>query len=89
MSHSSEDLLKQALDKVSQEVRVGGVYVHYKDPTKMYEVLALAISESDEAVEIVYNALYGKHLVFTRPMSSWCDDIEVNGAVTKRFVLAK
>ncbi len=87
MSHSSEEILKQSLDEASQDVLVGGIYAHYKDPTKTYEVRMLAVSELDESIEVVYRALYGMRLTFTRSLNSWCDEVEANGSPAKRFTL--
>ncbi len=46
-------------------VMVGKTYRHFKG--KDYKVLLIAIdSETNEEV-VVYEALYGKHLIWTRP----------------------
>lgn len=46
-------------------VIVGKTYKHFKG--KLYKVLCIATdSETNEEV-VVYEALYGKHLIWTRP----------------------
>ena len=53
--------------------------MHYKDPTKKYEVTDLAIIEATEEVAIVYRALYGDELTFIRPLASWLYTVETGG----------
>ena len=46
-------------------IEVGKIYKHFKG--KLYKVLCIATdSETNEEV-VVYEALYGKHLIWTRP----------------------
>jgi hypothetical protein len=87
--HSSEEALNQKLIDAEGDIIVGGVYAHYKDATKTYEVLLLSIAESDETPQVVYKALYGKGLTFVRSLSSWNDNIEINGRQVKRFTLVE
>ncbi len=67
------------------DITVGGIYAHYKDASKTYEVRMLSIAESDEALQVVYTARYGKRLTFVRPFKSWMEDVEVEGQNVKRF----
>lgn len=64
---------------------IGGIYAHYKDATKTYEVQLLSIAEADETLQVVYRALYGRRLSFVRPLDSWNQDVEVDGQSVKRF----
>jgi hypothetical protein len=83
--HSSEEFLSKKLIDAKDDIVVGGIYAHYKDVTKTYEVCLLSIAESDEALQVVYKARYGKQLTFVRPLASWVEDVEVDGQRVKRF----
>jgi hypothetical protein len=83
--HSPEEQLSRALKDASRLIVAGQLYRHYKSPEMVYKVIHLAIMEADEQVAVVYEAQYGDHLTFVRPIDSWLDDIEVNGLRIKRF----
>lgn len=53
---------------------IGRTYKHFKG--KKYKVLCIAIdSETNEEV-VVYEALYGKHLIWTRPYNMFCSKVD-------------
>lgn len=83
--HSPEESLIQKLIDAKDDITIGAVYAHYKDPSKTYEVQLLSIAESDETLQVVYRALYGKRLSFVRPLASWNEDVEYDGQSVKRF----
>ena len=52
-----------------------GLYRHYKGP--QYRVFGVARhSESEEEV-VVYQALYGEFGLWVRPLSMFCEEVEV------------
>ncbi len=73
MAHKSQEKLAAALAQAAAQVTIGGLYRHYKDPAKTYEVIGLAIQECDDAVVVLYRATYGEHIMFTRPLDSWLE----------------
>lgn len=79
----SEDELVQLLNDARQMVRVGATYRHYKGND--YRVVDLAILTEGDGVGVIYKALYGEHIVFVRPLQSWCEDAEHDGKVVTRF----
>ena len=55
-------------------VMIGKVYRHFKG--KEYKVLLIATdSETNEEV-VVYEALYGRHLIWTRPMDMFLSEVD-------------
>lgn len=78
-----EDELEQKLDEARALVSVGSEYRHYKGGH--YIVIDLAITESDNSVCVIYRALYGRGLMFTRPVSSWTEEVKTSDGVMKRF----
>lgn len=84
MSHTSELELKQKIKQV--DIDAGDVYHHYKDSTKLYKVLHVALDEATEHVMVVYQALYGEGLVWVRNLESFQSDVKYNGETIKRFV---
>ena len=65
-----------------------GIYQHYKGPK--YEVLGTAIHTETREVLVIYKALYeltddpGTDF-FTRGLDMFTEEIEVDGAMVKRF----
>ena len=60
-----------------------GEYRHYKGPH--YRVLFTAEhSETNEQL-VVYQALYGERGYWVRPLSMFCEQVEVAGSSVPRF----
>ena len=83
--HKSQKVLLEDLKTAAKQVVVGGEYYHYKNPENRYKVLQLAITEADETVCVIYQALYGEMLTFVRPLKSWLDKVEWQGKTVNRF----
>jgi len=81
-----EAVLGKRLGEAAQQVQVGAVYMHYKG--KRYQVTGLAIQEADDQVCVIYQALYGQQLTFTRPLSNWIQTVEQDGKQAPRFAKA-
>lgn len=79
----SQAQLVQRLAEAGQKVTVGARYEHYKNQT--YKVLALALREEDNEPCVVYQAEYGAHITFTRPVKSWLETVDVDGTKVERF----
>lgn len=67
------------------EIKIGGVYRHYKGNN--YEVIALATHSETLEKMVVYRALYGERGVWVRPYSMWNEEVEVDGKKVLRFTL--
>jgi hypothetical protein len=83
--HKSSDELKRELAAARQQVKVGGIYAHYKQPANTYKVLDVAVEEATDEVCVIYQAQYGDKLVFTRPLKSWLESVDKDGARVERF----
>ncbi len=61
----------------------GEIYEHYKG--KKYQILA--VGRNSETLEecVVYQALYGEHDVWVRPLSMFLETIVFNGIEQPRF----
>lgn len=81
------DVLKKTIDQAEQEVKIGGLYAHYRQPELLYKVLAIAINESTEEPCVVYQALYGDKLIWVRALSVWSEQVEHQGKTILRFIL--
>lgn len=80
----SQAQLTARLAEAAQLVTVGARYMHYKQLT--YKVLALALREEDNEPCVVYQAEYGDHVTFIRPVANWIEEVEVEGKKVVRFV---
>lgn len=66
---------------------VPGIYRHYKGAS--YEVLGTAQHSETEEHLVVYRALYGEYGLWVRPLSMFCETVEVDGVTRPRFALLK
>ena len=83
--HSSLEQLSHSIHSAGQHVVVGSTYYHYKNSSHHYRVIAVALEESSEQIVVVYKSLYGSGIVWTRPLSSWIELVELNGSSIPRF----
>lgn len=83
-NHLSQDQLLSLLADAQEKVSIGATYVHYKNQLS-YKVLDISILESTGEVTVLYQAGYGKNIKFTRLLSSWTEDLEVQGKIVPRF----
>lgn len=81
--------LKEEIIKAAARVRIGGIYSHYKNPAHTYRVIDLAINTESDTVWVVYKSLYEEEVVFLRSVEEWCDDVEKDGRIVKRFTSIK
>lgn len=83
MSKESQTQLLDRLTQANKQVTVGAHYMHYKQLS--YKVLAVALREEDNEPCVVYQSEYGDNVTWIRPVSSWVEEIEVDGKKVKRF----
>ncbi len=79
----SEQQLHQLLLAAREQVEVGGVYGHYKG--NRYEVVDVAILTEEIGVGVIYRALYGKNIMFVRPLEVWLEEVKYEGRTVERF----
>lgn len=84
-THQEQVQLKAELTEASAKVERGAQYIHYKSSDKVYTVLDLAFKEDNNELCVIYRADYGEKLTFIRPMSSWLDQINIDGNTIARF----
>lgn len=81
--HTSEIILKNLLR--SANVKKGEIYTHYKKPNLRYKVLNVALDEESEKSIVVYKALYGEKLTWTRKLDKWNEPIKQGNELISRF----
>lgn len=62
-----------------------GVYRHYKG--QLYLVTDCARHSETEEWLVVYRCLYGDYSLWVRPLSMFCETVEINGQRVSRFTL--
>lgn len=62
-----------------------GIYRHYKGA--YYKVMNVARHSETMENMVVYQALYGDFGLWVRPLEMFCEDIEIDGKLQKRFEL--
>ena len=68
-----------------EEVKIGGIYRHYKN--KEYKVLAVATHTETLEKMVVYQALYGDREIWVRPLQMFMERIVIDGKEIPRFAL--
>ena len=85
MTHLSEEQLAVKAVELMKIVGVGEIYVHYRSPDRPYQVISVGFYEENEEPCVVYKALYGKELVWIRPITSFLEQVEYQGEQIQRF----
>lgn len=66
---------------------VPGIYRHYKG--QKYEVIGVARHSETEEQVVVYRCLYGDHSLWVRPLTMFCETVEVAGEQVPRFAYCR
>lgn len=89
MVKTSEKDLLQKIELAKTQVRVGGVYSHWKNPNKLYKVLEIGFCEWDETAVVVYQQLNAKNpITWVRRLTGidgWLTKADYNGKKINRF----
>ncbi|MBO5139102.1 MAG: DUF1653 domain-containing protein [Peptococcaceae bacterium] len=73
---------------MERTLQPGGIYRHYKG--NLYKALYVAIHTETEEPLAVYQALYGEHGIWARPLAMFLDDVTLpDGSVVQRFTLVE
>ena len=66
-----------------REIKTSKKYRHFKGN----EYLVLHLAKHSETMEplVVYQALYGDHGIWVRPLAMFLEQVEVNGSLVNRF----
>ena len=87
--HLSEKELTALLEQAAQLVEIGSYYAHYRDPSGHYKVKDIAILEATQEPAVIYQKEFGstdlKSVTWIRPLSSWLEKVDHNGALVPRF----
>lgn len=86
MAHKTQVELNQALQAAAERVEAGVCYAHYKHPELLYKVTGFVILEATDDAAVLYEAQYGAHVTFARPLKSWLETVEWQGETVPRFV---
>ncbi len=77
MSHTPFEVLEKKLNHGFKKVKVGGIYFHYKNPDRYYIVESCCFIEASEVVAVIYRALYGKGIVWVRPLEEFVEKFTI------------
>ncbi|MEI6805486.1 MAG: DUF1653 domain-containing protein [Myxococcaceae bacterium] len=92
---NAESNIKSKADKshispyseAAQSIVVGAEYQHYKGP--WYKILAVARHSETLEEEVVYQALYGQHHIWVRPLAMFLENVFSEGVWQPRFKMAQ
>lgn len=83
--HNQPSSLIEKIRGAAADLKAGDLYYHYKDPSTQYRILYCALQEADEATCVVYQNVQQPDLVWVRNLSSWNEQVVVNGMLEARF----
>lgn len=84
--HKTQISLANEITVAKKKVEIGADYYHYKDQNRTYKVLNIAVTEDDDQLSVIYQAQYGKNIIFVRPLKSWLSQVVWQGnSKQKRF----
>lgn len=86
MSHLDEKLLQKSINDAKKKIKIGGIYRHYKSGD-LYRVLDLGIIEGTDRVCVIYEAQYGRKIVWVRDADSFNEKVSYLGKDVSRFQL--
>ena len=84
--HKERDMIDQCSVDTSmlrRTIPAPGRYRHFKG--KEYEVISIAKHSETLEEYVVYRQLYGDQSIWVRPLSMFCETIEINGHEQPRF----
>lgn len=65
------------------EIPKPGLYRHFKGNN--YRLLFIASHSETREEMVVYQALYGEHGYWVRPLAMWLEKVEFDGKMVSRF----
>lgn len=83
-AHSSEEELATMLANIP--INRDEIYYHYRNPDKHYRIITIALDEAGEKPMIIYQAMYGKCLTWSRSYEIWTQSVEHEGKTIPRFM---
>lgn len=89
MSHKTHEEIEKELREAKKLIKLGGLYSHYKKPERLYKIIGFATQEASDKICVIYQAEYGKKLIFVRDLDSWLNSTLVNGKKITRFKQVK
>ena len=72
---------------MNNDVVVGGIYRHFKNPTNRYKIIGIAKNSVDLSDMVIYEAQYENNLakLWARPIDDFANEVVVEGKKVKRF----
>jgi hypothetical protein len=84
-THKEQLVLAEEIENAKSKVTINSKYRHYKSPDKIYKVIGLGFLEATDELCVIYQAQYGEHLTFLRPLTIWLEQVEWEGKTVARF----
>jgi hypothetical protein len=84
-THQEQLELAKEIESAKTKITIGATYRHHKSTDKIYEVIGLGFLEANDELCVIYQAQYGAHLTFLRPLSIWLEQVRWEGRTVPRF----
>jgi hypothetical protein len=80
-----QSALTKEIESAKELITVGAKYRRHKSSDKIYRVTGLGFLESNDELCVIYQAQYGEHLTFLRPLTVWLEKVGWEGKIVPRF----
>lgn len=84
MPHKEHAVIEEELRSAEKQVKIGGIYSHYKDPKHLVKVLSIGVQEATDKLCVIYQEVAGGNIIFVRDLDIWLEE-PIEG--TPRFKL--
>ena len=70
------------------DIKIGGIYTHYKKLEQKYKIIGIAFNTETEEDMVIYQPQYeNEHAYFVRPLRMFLEEVEFEGKKVPRFQL--
>jgi hypothetical protein len=74
MPHKDYRAIEKELEIAKRQVRIGGIYSHYKNPEHLVRVIAVGIQEATDKLCVIYQEVANGNHVFVRDLDIWLEE---------------
>jgi len=92
-NHLSEEELAAQLEQAKNQVEIGAIYAHYRDPKNIYKVVGIGVIDATQEPGVIYKKERGsdfmKSVLWVRSIHIWLEQVTVEGTLVPRFQKVK
>lgn len=83
MAHKNSDVIVEKVNAAKEQIQVGDLYYHYKNPQDFYIIIGIGLIEATETPCVIYHQEYAPYLTWVRPVTEFLEFVEIEGTGEK------